>query len=81
MARKTIYCAQAFWRRRGRLVGGEVRQFLNAERAMVGGEILLTGADGVAVFSLEGHPDEDLWDEPKLIALLGDAPDLDALAA
>lgn len=81
MARKTIYCAQAFWRRGGRLVGGEVRQFLNEERAMAGGEILLTGADGVAVFSLEGHPDEDLWDEPKMIALLGDTPDAETLAA
>lgn len=81
MARKTIYCAQAFWRRGGRLVGGEVRQFLNEERAMVGGEILLTGADGVAVFSLEGHPDEDLWDEPRMIALLGDTPSGDILAA
>lgn len=81
MARKTIYCAQAFWRRGGRLVGGEVRQFLNEQRAMVGGEILLTGADGVAVFSLEGHPDEDLWDEPRMIALLGDTPSADILAA
>ena len=81
MARKTIYCAQAFWRRGGRLVGGEIRQFLDEDRAMAGGEILLTGADGVAVFSLEGHPDEDLWDEPRLIALLGDVPDADALAA
>jgi len=81
MARKTIYCAQPFWRRSGRLVSGEVRQFLNEERAMAGGEILLTGADGVAVFSLEGHPDEDLWDEPRMIALLGDAPSADVLAA
>lgn len=75
MARKTIYCAQAFWRRDGRLIGGEVRQFLSKERARQGGEILLTGADGVAVFSMEGHPDEDLWEEPKLIEVMGDAPD------
>ena len=81
MARKTIYCAQAFWRREGRLIGGEVRQFLNEERARQGADILLTGADGVAVFSLEGHPDEDLWDEPKMIVLLGDAPPGEAQAA
>lgn len=81
MARKTIYCAQAFWRRSGRLVGGEVRQFLNEERARAGAEILLTGADGVAVFSLEGHPDEDLWDDLNVIAVMGDAPDRDAVAA
>jgi len=81
MARKTIYCAQAFWRRDGRLVGGEVRQFLNEDRARQGGEILLTGADGVAVFSMEGHPDEDLWEEPRLIEVMGDAPSGNCLAA
>lgn len=81
MARKTIYCAQAFWRRDGRLVGGEVRQFLNEDRARQGGEILLTGADGVAVFSMEGHPDEDLWEEPRLIEVMGDAPSVGLIAA
>lgn len=81
MARKTIYCAQAFWRREGRLVGGEVRQFLNEDRARQGGEILLTGADGVAVFSMEGHPDEDFWEEPRLIEVMGDAPTTDVIAA
>ena len=63
------------------MVGGEVRQFLNEDRARAGAEILLTGADGVAVFSLEGHPDENLWDEPKMIALMGDTPRHDVLAA
>src|SRR5690606_41934335 len=38
MARKTIYCAQAFWVRRGRLVGGVVHQFLNEERALARSE-------------------------------------------
>lgn len=75
MARKTIYCAQPFWRRASRWAAGEVRQFLNEERAMAGAKIMLSGADGVAVFSLEGHPDEDLWDDPKMIAILGEAPD------
>lgn len=75
MARKTIYCAQAFWRCGGRLIGGEVRQFLNEERARAGAAILLTGADGAAVFSLEGHPDEDLWEEPRLIEVWGAAPE------
>jgi len=74
MARKTIYCAQAFWSRGGRLVGGEVRHFRSEERARIGAEILLTGADGVAVFSLSGHPDADDWDEPVLIETFGCAP-------
>lgn len=81
MARKTIYCTQAFWRRESGLVAGEVRQFLNEERARQGGEILLSGADGVAVFSIEGHPDEDCWGDPVLILLLGDTPNDDRVAA
>lgn len=81
MARKTIYCAQAFWSRGGRLVGGEVRQFLNEERAREGAAILLGGADGVAVFSLDGHPDEDLWEEPRLIETWGIVPSLEAREA
>lgn len=76
MARKTIYCAQGFWRRGSRLVGGEVRQFLNEERARLGAEALRTGCDGVAVFSVEGHPDEDLWEEPRLIEIFGHVPAL-----
>lgn len=76
MARKTIYCAQAFWLRGGRLAGGEVHQFLNEERALEGGLVLLTGSDGVAVFSVEGHPDEDLWEEPQLIETFGRVPAL-----
>lgn len=74
MAQKTIYCAQAFWRRDGRLVGGEVHQFLNLDRANEGGAVLFTGADGVAVFSVVGYPDIDLWEEPRMRATFGDVP-------
>lgn len=76
MARKTIYCAQAFWLRDGRLRGGEVHQFLNEERAREGAQALITGSHGVAVFSVEGHPDEDLWEEPRLIETFGATPSL-----
>ena len=74
MARKTIYCAQAFWLRAGRVRGGEVHQFLNEDRARHGGEALITGSDGVAVFSVEGHPDEDHWEEPRIIETFGIVP-------
>lgn len=74
MAQKTIYCAQAFWRRDGRLVGGEVHQFLNLDRANEGGAVLFTGADGVAVFSVVGYPDIDLWEEPRMRATFGEVP-------
>lgn len=77
MARKTIYCAQAFWPRRGRLKGGEVHQFLNRERAVEGGRALTTAAPGVAVFSVDGYPDIDLWEEPKLLEAFGEVPSID----
>lgn len=77
MARKTIYCAQAFWPRRGRLKGGEVHQFLNRERALEGGRALATGAPGVAVFSVDGYPDIDLWDEPRMLHAFGEVPAID----
>lgn len=74
MARKTIYCAQAFWHRGGGLTGGEVHQFLNRERAIEGGQALFTGAHGVAVFSIVGYPDIDLWEEPRMVEAYGDVP-------
>ena len=74
MARKTIYCAQAFWQRGGGLTGGEVHQFLNRERAIEGGQALFTGAHGVAVFSVVGYPDIDLWEEPRMVEVYGDVP-------
>lgn len=81
MARKTIYCAQAFWQRQSGLSAGVVHQFMSEERALEGARVLLTGSDGVAVFSVEGHPDEDLWERPVIIACYGSAPALDVSEA
>lgn len=74
MAAKTIYCARAFWWRGGKLKGGEVHQFLNEERAIAGAEALYTGAHGVAVFTVTGYPDVDLWEDPQLVAEYGEVP-------
>lgn len=74
MAEKTIYCAQGFWRRMGKLCGGQVHHFSTEERAVAGGDALFTGAHGVAVFSVTGYPDIDLWDDPVMIVALGDVP-------
>lgn len=78
MARKTIYCAQAFWLRRGQLIGGEVYRFLNEERARRGAEALFTGNQGVAVFSLDGYPDTDVWEDPVMIETRGFTPVVEA---
>lgn len=74
LARKTIYCAQAFWPRGGRLVGGEVYRFHTEERARRGAQALMTGNQGVAIFSVSGHADEDLWDDPVMIEAFGLVP-------
>lgn len=77
MAEKTIYCAQPFWRRAGRLIPGEPLQFIDRERAAEGARILTLGsADGVAVFSLTGDPAADYWAEPVLLAKVGQVPPL-----
>ncbi len=57
-----------------------MHQFLNEERAREGADVLLTGADGVAVFSVEGHPDEDLWEDARLIVTFGVVPSVDQAA-
>lgn len=77
MARKTIYCAQGFWPHRGRLKGGELHQFSTKERALEGGRAIATSAPGVAVFSVDGYPDVDLWDEPKMLETFGEVPAID----
>ena len=74
MDRTTIYCAQPFWRRQGHLMPGIVHEFRTEERALEGGEILAGAADGVAVFSLTGEPDIDLWGEPVMLATYGLVP-------
>ena len=71
---KTIYCAQAFRRVDGSLHGYELHQFATAERALQGGEILAKWAGGVAVFSLTGEADVDVWGDPVLLKAYGDIP-------
>lgn len=78
MDRTTIYCAQPFWHRQGRLMPGIVHEFCTEERALEGGEILSASADGVAVFSLSGEPALDLWGEPVMLATYGRVPDAGA---
>lgn len=78
MTWKTIYCARAFWLRSDGLHGGEVHRFLNGARAVEGARALFTGADGVAVFSMVGYPDEDHWEDPHLIQTFGIVPAMDA---
>ncbi|MNT85270.1 hypothetical protein D3C72_2254120 [compost metagenome] len=54
-----------------------MHQFLNKERAIEGGRALATGAPGVAIFSVDGYPDIDLWDEPRMLESFGQVPAID----
>lgn len=72
--RKTVYIAQAFHWIDGKLQPGEFYQYAKAERAAAAGASLSVSAPGVAVFSLDGHPDTDVWEDPVILARYGVAP-------
>lgn len=74
MATKTVFIAQAFHWNGGKLEPGRLYQYATEGRAEAAGESLAGSAPGVAVFSLEGHPDADDWGEPVLLARYGSAP-------
>lgn len=74
MPTKTIYMAQTFHWRNGRLEPGEPIQFMRAEDAARAGEAMSGHASGVAVFSLEGEPAVDLWGGVQILARYGAAP-------
>lgn len=74
MPSKTVFIAQAFHWVDGRLEPGRHVQYSTPERAEAAGESLAGSAQGVAVFSLEGYPDADVWGEPVILARYGVAP-------
>lgn len=74
MARKTIYLTQTFWRSGKRLEPGQQRQHLNEDRAREEGRRIAKAASGVVVFSVDGYPDEDYWEDPVVLETIGAVP-------
>lgn len=74
MARRTLYLTQTFWRSGKRLEPGQQRQHRNADHAHQQAHRLAQTASGVIVFSVEGYPDEDYWEEPVVLERIGAVP-------
>lgn len=77
MAREKIYCVQPFWPAgAGRLAHGELRQFPKEAAAKRAGEATARRVGGALVYVVEGDPDFDTWNPPRLIARHGAVPDI-----
>lgn len=74
MARRTVFCVQTYGRKDGRLVGTQRHEFTSATEAEDLGRRLAVTAAGVVVFSVEGDPEAEAWDEPEIFAVHGEAP-------
>lgn len=74
MAKRTIYCVQAYGGRAGRLVPRPLQQFGSAREALQSGERLSPRVSGVVVFRVSGEPDFDQWDDPEVLVARGQVP-------
>lgn len=75
MARRTVFCVQAYQRRDGRLEGRLRQEFTSATEAEDLGARLALKSAGVVVYALAGDPEAGVWEEPEIFALHGEAPD------
>ena len=67
------FCVQAFWLDRERLVKGAFEQHANMEAALRAGKRLVARAPAVLVYRVRGSVETQHWEEPVVIARLGDA--------
>lgn len=65
------YFARPIHRRDGRLEGGEALHFLGALDAEEGGRLLSRMVDGVVVYQQMADPENDIWEEPEILAVHG----------
>ena len=72
--RKTVYCAQGFWRRAGGIVGGHTYKSCREDRARTWGARWGRHADGAIVYQMEVEPDAELKGEVIVLARYGCAP-------
>lgn len=70
MPRRLRYIAQPFWSGRP----GQPYPFLCAMDAEEGGRLLMTQADGVLVFQQWADLEAGIFDDPEVLAVLGDVP-------
>ncbi|MCZ4109558.1 hypothetical protein O3U67_15820 [Brevundimonas diminuta] len=81
MTKRLFYFAIPISRHQGRLLGGEPLRFLSALDAEEGGELLARMSEGVVVYQQLGDPENDVWDDPELLAVYGDITEAQVCAA
>jgi hypothetical protein len=68
----SVYCAQAYWVDRGRLVEGRLHQFSNMEAALRAGQRVAQRAPAVRVYRVRGNPEVDYWEPRVTLAKYGE---------
>lgn len=72
MSAVTIYCVETYWRNKGRMEKGQLRQFGCPDQALAAGRALSARTAGVLVYRVTGSPKVDYWDEPEILETHGD---------
>ena len=73
MGARLHYFAKPLFQERGRWIAGPPLPFVCALDAEEGGLILAKMADGAVVYQQMADPDFDIWEEPELLAIYGEA--------
>lgn len=77
MPRVTVYCVQPFCRAgASKLASGDLRQFEAEHVALRAGHIAAIKQGGAIVYSVAGDPEADHWESPRLVASMGDVPEI-----
>lgn len=76
MSSVTVYCVETFWRNKGHMEKGQLRQFGCPDQALSAGRALSSRMPGVLVYRVSGSPKVDYWEEPVVLAAHGDTPGL-----
>lgn len=76
MRRSTTYfCVQAFRWRGDTLELSHLSRFTSATEAEATGELVGRQTAGVLVYAVDGEPEHDIWNEPRLLATHGVVPE------
>ena len=71
----TVFCVQAYWRDRAKLVRGKFQQFSSMESALRAGKTAGTRAPRVEVFRWRGIAESDYCAERTVLAIFGEKPE------
>ena len=72
----TVFCVQAYWRDRTKLVRGKFQQFGSMEAALRAGKAAADRAPRVEVFRWRGIAESDYCAERTVLATYGEVPEV-----